>query len=45
MEKFAKVVTFVFKNRRMIGLLIGSTLTICGFPEYGTFATKVGAIE
>lgn len=42
MEKLAKVVKFVFDNRRTIGLIIGGTLTLAGLPEYGIFVTKVG---
>lgn len=42
MVKFVKVVKFVMDNRRTIGLIIGGTLTLAGFPEYGQFATNVG---
>lgn len=42
MKIIAKVAKYVFENRRVIGLLIGSALTLAGMPEYGVFATKVG---
>lgn len=42
MKILAKVAKYVFKNRRVIGLLVGSALTLAGMPEYGNFVTKVG---
>lgn len=44
MDKLAKVVKYVFENRRIIGLLIGSTLTLAGLPEYGAYAVKIGDV-
>lgn len=42
MNKLSKVIQYIFENRRVIGLIIGSTLTLAGLPEYGSFVTKVG---
>lgn len=43
METLAKVVKYVFENRRVIGLIVGSTLTLAGLPDVGNFVTNVGA--
>lgn len=42
--KIAKIFKFIFDNRRMIGLIIGGTLTIAGYPEAGSYVTNVGAV-
>lgn len=42
--KIQKLVSFVIKNRRIIGVIVGSTLTLFGLPDLGDIATKVGEI-
>lgn len=42
MNKLSKVIQYIFENRRVVGLIIGGTLTLAGLPEYGNFVTKVG---
>lgn len=42
MEKLAKVAKYVFVNRRIIGLIVGSTLTLAGLPDVGDFVTRLG---
>lgn len=42
MIKINKIIKFVFDNRRVIGLIVGGTLTLVGLPEYGEFVIKVG---
>lgn len=44
MKVFKKVLEFVFVNRRSIGLLLGSVLTISGLPEYGEYVAKAGGL-
>lgn len=45
MQKFANAIKFLMDNRRMIGLIVGSGLTLAGLPDYGEFITKVGEIR
>lgn len=42
MEILAKVAKYVFTNRRVIGLIVGSTLTLAGLPDVGDFITRLG---
>lgn len=44
MKTMVKVVNYIFNNRRIIGLLVGGSLTLAGFPEVGDYVTKVGGI-
>lgn len=42
MDKLKEVAKFIFANRRTIGLIIGSSLTLMGLPEYGDFVAQLG---
>lgn len=42
MKTLAKVAKYIFTNRRVIGLIVGSTLTLAGLPELGGFVTNIG---
>lgn len=44
MDKVIKVCKFIVQNRRTIGVIIGSTLSLLGYTEFGAFATKVGEV-
>lgn len=45
MQKLKSLLSFIFDNRRIIGLIVGSSLTLAGFPEHGDFLAKIGEIE
>lgn len=42
MKKFKEVAVFVFKNRRLIGAILGSTLALLGYAEEGHFVQRLG---
>lgn len=44
MKVIKKVTTFVYQNRRTIGMIVGGILTIAGYPEMGNYAQNVGAL-
>lgn len=44
MDKLIKTCNFIIANRRIIGVIIGSTLSLFGYAELGTIATKVGEV-
>lgn len=44
MDKVIKICKFIVANRRTIGVIVGSTLSLFGYAEFGTFATKVGEV-
>lgn len=41
MRKY-KVLKFIIDNRRPIGLLIGSILTVAGYPDFAPFFQQIG---
>lgn len=44
MDNFIKITKFIIDNRRIIGVIVGSTLTLIGYADFGNIATKVGEI-
>lgn len=44
MKYVSKVLSFIYINRRPIGLLVGSILTILGYTEQGEYLQKVGEV-
>lgn len=44
MKVLTKVLRFVINNRRVIGVIVGATLTLAGFSEEGEYIGKVGAL-
>ena len=44
MKKFRNVLSFIIKNRRVIGVIVGSMFTLAGFPDGGEYIEKVGAL-
>lgn len=44
MKVLTKVLRFVINNRRVIGVIVGATLTLAGFSEEGKYIEKVGAL-
>lgn len=44
MDKVIKICKFIIVNRRTIGVIVGSTLSLLGYVEFGALATKVGEV-
>lgn len=44
MKILTQVAKYVFKNRRLIGLIVGSTLTLAGLPDAGEYSIKLGEL-
>ncbi len=44
MKALINVFRFVIKNRRVIGVIVGATLTLAGYLEEGKYIEKVGAL-
>lgn len=42
MEKVSKMVKYVFINRRIIGIIVGSVLTLAGYQDEGRFIQNLG---
>lgn len=42
MEKLKRTANYVFINRRIIGIIVGSLLTLAGFQDEGLFVQKLG---
>lgn len=44
MKVLTIVFRFVMNNRRVIGVIVGATLTLAGFTEEGEYIERVGAL-